>query len=337
MKNYKSIHKIIATTIQLILSNAKRLGRFFGTENRPKQGESLGNYIHPIIKACEVLYQTVKMELGSIQASIKNEIQICKASLGQLYEKRQEFKRQKNVYEHMLGQETKYSLGLLLILCSLLFLILGADTFFNGTVFQIFGNGFITSILMGLGFSLALLLLFHAFKKTIELAKNDLQKQLIVLAWIVFLTAIFYFLGDYRTVWLIARGGSGEISTIGYILFNWLFVLAGAVILSKIPHLHEIKLVLDNARAEDRVRVIQKKIDETQKKINKLEERLRCLEQELENLPWYENDLKKLIESTAKEAVSEFISENLKARTDGSSSYSSFNQNDIFNPQIPIA
>jgi len=335
MKSYKQvIEKMTDTERSIIISNAEREGRFHGNENRPKSNEDIAPYVETAFQSSAVLYHSIRNVIGNAVVHFTNVAEGSKATIEGLQRERNEFRKRRNHLENV--KSVGYTVNALLVMTMILLLLLSAETYFNSKAFQIFGLGLPSSIAMGCGFSLAVLILAHVALRTLAFARNALEVRLIIVSWILFFTALFFFLGEYRNAYLDAIGGGYHVSIFSFILFNWLFLIAGAVVLSKFPSIAELKIIVDEALAIWRIDRLDRKVRAIEKEIAEQESILIAASQELRNMPWYEDSERKLVESIAKEARSRFVSENLKARTDGYAPYATYDtdSNSSFNPLI---
>lgn len=336
-EKFRDIEQEVQAKHHALNTEAKEKGQYFGKQNLPTHAEPINNYVRPIIEGYRIIYQEAKRAMERVTGEVE-------AAIDQLDDQIVQWKDKVKVIVHDISMLEKqltvdnsnYPWRIFpLVLIGALFMV-SAETGFNGVSFQIFGQNLFVSIIMAVGVSVALVLLFHGFKKSLTWAKTQAQRWAIIAGWIVFYTVVFYFLAELRQMYLVANGEEHNISKLMFILVNWLMLLATAFLLSKFPSWQAIQARMARKPIE---RKIKKKIEEKERVEKELSEKLtqlKALERDRANAPKYDDGTRDLIGVMARKTVSDFLHENIQYRSDGNSSFGSFDAKDPLNTNLQI-
>lgn len=316
---------------------AKDKGSYFGKQNLPGSKEPINNYVRPVIEGYRVVFQEAKRAIEKVSATVETSIDQLDDQITQWAEKAKTVHHEIGILEKQLpSDKSDYPWQIFpLVLLGAIFMI-AAETGFNGVSFQVLGQSFLVSIVMAIGVSVAIVLLFHGFKKTLMWAKNPLQRWLIITGWIVFYTIVFYFLAALRQEYLEASGGNHEVSKLMFIIVNWLMLLATAFVLSKFPSWEAIQMKLKRSPIEKKLKEKRKEKERLDRELSEKKTQYRMLERDFQNMPKYEEGLRDLLGVMARKTVSDFLHENIQYRSDGNSNFGSFDPNDVLNTNLEI-
>ncbi|MCF8459620.1 MAG: hypothetical protein K9G46_02765 [Flavobacteriales bacterium] len=318
--------------------DSKDKGRFFGKQNLPLAKDSLNHYIHFIIEGYRVIYQESKRDLDKVSGEIDSAIEQLDERISQSIDKSHQLTHKLAILDKELPHDSSdYPWKVFpFVLLAVLFM-LAAETGFNGMAFQIFGQNLLFSMIMAVGVSAAIMLLFHGYRKTLSIAKTSAQRWLIILGWAVFYTIVFYFLAHLRMDYLKATGSTEEISTVMFILVNWLLLLATGYVLTKCPTWEAVKHKVRQMKMEKAIADTNREKTETDTELAEMQTHRKALMKDYENMPKREKSMRDWIHSLLRQSVSDFLHENIQYRSDGNSTFSSFDVNDSLQESLHIA
>ncbi len=333
----KKVEKDIQEKHEDLNQEAKSQGAHFGRQNLPQKDEPINNYLRPVIEGYRVVFQEAKRAVEGISGEIETALDQLDDQIEQwqgkvkkaLHEKSllvKEFPKDKSNYPWKIFP---------LVLFGIIFMV-GAETGFNGVAFQVLGQNLLISILMAIGVSVGIVLLFHFFKRSLAWGTTPLQKHLIILGWIVFYTALFYLLAELRQEYLAANGESHNIPKLMFVAVNWLMLLATAFILQWFPSRDAIQALMKRKPLERQIAIKENELKRLEQELSEKKTQKKILERDMLNMPKYENSTRALLSVMARKSVSDFLHENLQYRSDGNSSFGAFDTEDVLNTNLQI-
>ncbi|MCF8278218.1 MAG: hypothetical protein K9J17_15935 [Flavobacteriales bacterium] len=316
---------------------SKDKGRFFGRQNVPLPKQPINHYIRFIVEGYKVIFQEAKRDIEKISSDMDSTIEQLDDRISQFTEVSRHLTYNLAILDKELPKDTTgYPWSFLPYAIVAVIFMLAAETGFNGVAFQIFGQSLFFSVIMAVGVSASIMLLFHGYRKTLALAKTPATRWLIILGWVVFYTVVFYFLAQLRMDYLKAVDSAEEISPVMFILVNWLLLLATGYVLSKFPTWEALKVKLTRKQMEKNIADKARQKAETERELAEMQTYRRAVSIDYGNMPKYETNMRDWINSLARQSVSDFLHENIQYRTDGNSSFGNFDVDDPLQQNLQI-
>ncbi|MGE0637680.1 MAG: hypothetical protein AB7P01_14640 [Bacteroidia bacterium] len=326
---------------QVIHEEALKKSRFFAQENRPAPKEAINSYVRPIIEGYSLLTNKVKMGLSKLILEIENELSICKTSIAQLSGQKATLVKEINLKRSALEKYvTTYPWRVLPLVLLFAAIMLVSEVLFNALAFQVFGNSLLFSILIALGITLAVVVVFHLFQKSLTLAKTLLHRILIVIFWVCIITLFFYFLGVFRNSFFESNENNNEVPLLGFIIINWILLIATGYILGKCPQWADVMNKYEELKGKRKIRKLTKSLSALDAELNKRETTQKALERDRDHIPSLQEELSNWISSMTRKTLSDFVMENVANRTDGHSNFNTFDKEDflnITNPKLQLS
>ncbi|MCG3167173.1 MAG: hypothetical protein POELPBGB_02957 [Bacteroidia bacterium] len=328
----KNLERQIEEKHTEIYEKEMKFARNYGRENRPRPDEAISPFVRPILEVYALLFQKVNKELQNLLREIDTEAEIAKSAFSQLSGQKAEVMRKINIRKSALEDlETKYPWKLLPLLFIFAGIILVSEIFLNAFGFSIFGNSLLFSMLISLGVSMAIVIIFHLFIKTIAYAKTLLHKVLIYTAWVIAITVFFYYVGLFRELYLKSNGFQDNIPILGFIIFNWFLLLGAAYILSKCPTWEEITKKYHHIQHSRELRKFKKSLFEIENELNEVGMKMEILKRDKEHIASKDTVMERWIVGMMRKTLADWRSENIGTRTDGFSDLNTIDQNDFLN------
>jgi len=321
----------------LLNDESKDKGRFFGKQNLPSPKQSINHFVLFIIEGYRVIHQEAKRDLEKISRDTDSAIEQLDDRISQFTSGSHQLIHDLAILDKELPKDTTgYPWRFLPFAIVAVLFLLAAETGFNGVAFQIFRQSLFFSVIMAVGVSAAIMLLFHGYRKTITLAKTTTQRWLIILGWVVFYTLVFYYIADFRMEYLKETDSAEEISPMAFIIVNWLLLLSTGYVLSKFPTWEALKVKLNRKQLERSIAEKIRQKAQTDRELGEMKTHRAALTKDYQNMSKCEANMRDWINSLARQSVSDFLHENIQYRTDGNSSFGNFDVDDPLQHNLQI-
>lgn len=337
IENINAIEREAMATHEANQKDAVKNARSFGWANKPKPAEAINPYVRPYIESYGLSFQRIKKELSKLLFEIEHELALCRSAISQLIEKRTSLEKQiTEGKSNLTTLVVNFTWLSVLKLYVIEFLLLIAETAFNGFAFQIFGGSLIFSLFISAGITIAIVLLYHVFQLTLAYAKTTPLKAAILVSWVLFITLFFYYLATFRNMYLQQNNLPNEISTVAFIVVNWVLLIAAGYVFSKFPSRKERRDKKEYNRVMKELKGLQVAHTKLMTELNAAETEEKLLVSDRNKITSHDLELEKWISGLMRSTLSIFISENISARSDGHSQLNTFDQNDFLNTNLKL-
>ena len=239
-------------------------------------------------------------------------------SVNQMIKKEEEERRKEQIDLKRARANSTYSWSLYPVIIFALILLNVGEIAFISLAFQVFGDNFLTTTLIGISVGIALMLLAHKLPWIIERGKTRGQRIAIGVLTLLFLGALFYGLGVLRVQYInaVADDAFFDMSPVYFMLVNLLLFAASTVLFYLMP------------KQEHRLQ--REVVREHENSICKLDSSISDMKKQKTNIPTmlnsklsthmrkvlYARDLERRVESYYTETIAAFVQENILNRSD---------------------
>lgn len=219
--------------------------------------------------------------------------------------------------KYKLGHSDAHGVAIKLIIVGVATLIFSiGDVFYNTMSFLITGENTFFALVLSCAFSFAIFLFSHVATFFYKSIKTPIQRRMVLIGTLLLVTALFYGLGIYRSMYL--ENHDVHVSPFSFVIFNlFLFIVSALLSFFILPSWKEIvenisrmKLLAEIARCTKEIEKLKKEKEEIKKILyEKSQGRIRNMD--------YAKRTMNRVNKHYHEIVSHYINAYINARKDG--------------------
>ena len=317
---YERVDELIDKKFPKLLERAQIDGSHQGMDNNPAvDATSIEPNISVYKAACEAIIAEIMQFImpASSNQEAKMEADHYKEKDKVLDDEIKQKEEEKRQAKYKLGNSDVHGIAIKLIVVGVATLILSTgDMFYNTMSFLMTGdNTFFALVLAGV-FSFAVFLFSHVATFFYKSRKTAIQRRMVLIGTFLLVTALFYGLGIYRSMYL--ENHDVHVSPFTFVIFNlFLFIVSALLSFFILPTWKEIgenmsrmKLLAEIAKCTKDVENLKKNKEEIKKILyEKSQGRIRNID--------YAKRTVNRVNKHYHEMVSHYINANINARKDG--------------------
>lgn len=295
-------------------------GKFYGKKNLPApKGDDLVQYTGEIRTRCEKLATEVSHYIQPDAyfpgAGIEAELYKEKAKNIEKEIKERENQNQTDEHEIRSFNQTTLQTRINWAIISTLIINIG-ETLFNTKAFQKTGENMLFSLIISICISFAVFVFSHMVPFIYKEAKSILQRRIIILGSLSFVTIVFIVLAFLRTSYL--ESHDVHINPFYFVVFNlFLFIVSTLVSYFILPPWSDIRQNSKNLKIYNAIKKRKKEIKELKVKREEIDEIVSERTKQRIRIAQHANYAADRIRKMYWESIEVFKANNLKYRTDG--------------------